>query len=417
MMVRMASDGTLDTKLDRYADLIVRVGVNLQPGQRLVVRTPLAGAQLARRIAAVAYRVGAPYVVVQYLDDELRKIRFLEAPEDSFEELPYGHADAMEGMAERGDAFVRIDASDPEALAGAEPSRVAVAQAAQQRALKTYARYTMSDRVPWTVVAAPEPGWAAKVFPDEETEIAVDRLWDAIFAATRIDAEDPTEAWRKHVATLEGRAELLTARAFDALHITGSGTDLTVGLPKGHLWKGGGSSTPEGLRFAPNLPTEEVFTAPHAERVEGTVRASLPLAYGGRLIEGFSLDFERGRVVAARAEEGQEVLDRLLATDEGARRLGEVALVPVYSPIYRSGLLYYETLFDENAASHVALGRAYRINVAGGAEMSEEEAQAAGLNDSLVHVDFMIGTPETDVDGIAADGTREAIMRKGRFVV
>lgn len=406
-----------DALLDRYADLAVHVGVGLRAGQRLVLRSPVAAAPLVRRIAASAYRAGAPYVTVLYSDDEMAKVRFAEAPEGSFGEVQLGYADAMEGMAARGDAFVSIDASDPEALAAADPARVASARAANQRAMKPFMQYAMADRVPWTIVAAPEPAWAAKVFPGEEPDAAVAKLWDAIFTATRMHHDDPVAAWGEHVAALEARATLLTERRYDAVHVRGPGTDLTVGLADGHLWKGGGSQTGSGQRFVANLPTEEVFTAPHAERVNGTVRASLPLSYGGRLIDGFSLDFANGRVVAARAETGQEVLDRLLDTDDGARRLGEVALVSVDSPIYQSGLLYYETLYDENAASHIALGRAYRFSVDGGPDMSDDEATAAGLNDSLTHVDFMIGTPETDVDGVTPDGTREPIMRAGRFVI
>lgn len=406
-----------DAHLERYADLVVRVGVNLRPGQRMTVSTSLEGAPLARRIAAAAYRAGSPYVTVLYADTEVAKIRFAEAPEDSFSEVALGRAAMFERMAERGDAFVSIDASDPEAYADADPARVATARAAAQRAGKRYSEYTMSHLVPWTIVAAAEPAWAAKVFPDASPDEALAKLWEAIFAATRVDLDDPVAAWQEHAATLQRRAELLTQRGYDALHLRGPGTDLTVGLPDRHRWTGGGTATKQGQRFIPNMPTEEVFTAPDAGRVDGTVRASLPLAYGGRLIDGFSLRFEAGRVVDAQAQVGQEVLDRLLDTDEGARRLGELALVSVDSPIFRSGLLFYETLFDENAASHVALGRAYRFAVEGGTEMSDEEATEAGLNDSLTHVDFMIGTEQSDVDGVQADGTREPIMRAGRFVV
>lgn len=406
-----------DAQLDRYADLVVRVGVNLRPGQRLTVSTSLEGAPLARRIASAAYRAGSPYVTVLFSDTEVAKIRFAEAPEDSFSEVSLGRAAMFEGMAERGDAFVSIDASDPEAYANADPARVATARAAAQLAGKRYSEYTMSHRIPWTIVAAAEPAWAAKVFPDASPDEAMATLWDAIFAATRVDLDDPVTAWRDHATTLQRRAKLLSERRYDALHLRGPGTDLTVGLPDGHLWTGGGTATPDGQRFIPNMPTEEVFTAPDARRVDGTVRASLPLAYSGRLIDGFSLTFEGGRVVRAKATIGQEVLDRLLDTDEGARRLGELALVSVDSPIFRSGLLFYETLFDENAASHLALGRAYRFAVEGGTEMSDEEAAEAGLNESLTHVDFMIGTQESDVDGVRADGAREPIMRAGRFVV
>lgn len=415
MMARMDSDH--DAQLDRYAELALHVGVGLRPGQRLLLRSPVAAAPLARRIAAAAYRAGSPYVHVDWSDEEITRSRFLLAPDGSFEEVPLGRAAALTGMAERGDAIVSIDAADPELLAEADPQRVATSRAATQRAMKPFSRILMADGAPWTIVAVPTPAWAAKVFPDEDAATATDRLWRAIFAATRLDRDDPVAAWREHVATLEARARALNERRYRSLRFRGPGTDLTVGLADGHVWKGGLSTTGEGQDFVANLPTEEVFTAPHRARVDGTVRAAVPLAYGGRLIDGFTLRFEAGRVVDARAETGQDVLDRLLATDDGARRLGEVALVSVDSPIHRSGLLFYDTLFDENAASHLALGEAYRFSVEGGTRMSDEAASAAGLNDSLAHVDFMIGTPETDVDGVAAEGDAEAVMRSGRFVI
>lgn len=406
-----------DAMLDRYADLALEVGVGHRAGQRVLLRSPLVAAPLARRIAAAAYRRGAPYVHVVWSDDEVTRTRYLEAPADSFEEMPPFEADAMRAMAERGDAIVTIDASDPELLRDADPARVATARAARQRAMKPFSRVLMADGTPWTIVAVPTSPWAAKAFPDVPADEAVARLWAAVFAAVRLDRDDPVAAWREHVDALEARARTLNAARFAALRFRGPGTDLTVGLADGHVWKGGQSVTGEGQAFVANLPTEEVFTAPHRDRVDGTVRASLPLAYGGRLIEGFELRFEGGRVVEARAERGQDVLDRILDADDGARRLGEVALVSVDSPIYRTGILFFDTLFDENAASHVALGEAYRFSVDGGTAMSDDEAAAAGLNDSLMHVDFMIGSDAMDVDGLDATGEARPVMRAGRFVI
>lgn len=417
MMARMDHDARHDDLLSRYAELALQVGVGHRPGARVVVRSDIAAAPLARRIATAAYRAGAPYVDVLWSDRQVTRARFLHAPDGSFEELPTGRAEALAAMAARGDAIVSIDAPDPDGLADAEPGDVAVARAANGRAMKPFSRHLMSDRTPWTVLAVPTEPWAAKVFPELEVADAIERLWGAVSAATRLDRDDPVGAWNAHVDVLERRARHLDERRFASLRFRGPGTDLTVGLARDHVWMGGASHLPDGARFVANLPTEEVFTAPHRDRVDGTVRASLPLAYGGRTIDGFELDFEAGRVVAARAERGGEDLDRLLATDDGARRLGEVALVSVDSPIRETGLLFYDTLFDENAASHLALGEAYRFCTRGGASLDDEEAAGRGLNDSVTHVDFMIGGPEMDVDGLREDGTAEAVMRSGRFAI
>ncbi|MEX2502392.1 MAG: aminopeptidase [Trueperaceae bacterium] len=406
-----------EAMLHRYAELAVFVGVDLDPGRRVLLRSPLEAAPLARRIVEVAYRAGAPYVHVAWTDEAVTRSRFLHAPEGSFGELPLGGPEAMDAMAARGDAVISIDASDPEGLADVDPQRVATARAARSRAFKPFTRRMMGNEAPWTIVAVPTPAWARQVFPDDDEATAVRRLWEAIRQATRLDRSDPVAAWRDHLAALGHLSRFLNDRRYDALRFRGPGTDLTVGLAEQHLWHGGASRTPDGRTFVPNLPTEEVFTAPHRERVHGTVRASLPLFQGGRRIDGFELRFEDGVVVDARADVGQEVLDRLLDTDAGARRLGEIALVSVDSPIHRTGTVFRNTLFDENAASHVALGEAYRFCSDGGVALDDDAAGARGLNDSLVHVDFMIGSPETDVDGLSASGAAEPLMRSGRFVL
>ena len=403
--------------LQRYAHVILHVGVGLQSGQRLVVRAPIEAADLVREVVRAAYEHGSPYVHVLWSDDAVTLTRFESAPEGSFSEVPYGAAEAMEGMAARGDAVVSILGSDPELLAGVDAGRVAESRAANQKAMAPFYRYIMSDGVAWTIAAVPTHAWAKRVFPDAAEGDALARLWDAVTTAVRLDRDDPVAAWSEHVDGLERLASRLNDHRFDVLHFTAPGTDLTVGLADGHLWKGGGSVAPSGTPFVANLPTEEVFTAPYAARVNGTVAASKPLAYNGRLIEGLRMTFEEGVAVHAEADRGQEALDGLLATDDGARRLGEVALVSVDSPIHQSGVLFLETLFDENAAVHIALGRAYRFNVEGGPSMSEGEAAEAGLNDSLTHVDFMIGSEAMDVDGIKSDGTVTPIMRAGRFVL
>lgn len=406
----------LESRLRAYAELLVASGLNLQPGQGLLVRAQTEAAPLVREVAEVAYRRGCPMVEVSWSDEGVTRARFLHAPEGTFERVPKWRADGYLAMAQDGFASLSIASDDPDLLAGTEPERWATYVRTWQRANRGYMEYAMNDSIAWCVAAYAGRAWARKVFPDAPDEVAVARLWDAIFTAVRLDAPDPVAAWAEHKARLEANGARLNGRRYAALRFTGPGTDLRVGLADGHRWEGGGAHTPDGVPFLPNVPTEEIFTAPHSQRVDGVVRASMPLVNGGTVIDDFSLRFEGGRVVEARAGKGQAALERILDTDEGARRLGEVALVPVSSPIYRSGILFYETLFDENAASHIALGRAYPTTVDGGSEMSDDQRRAAGLNDSLTHVDFMIGSEAMDVDGETADGRLEPLMRAGEWV-
>lgn len=281
--------------------------------------------------------------------------------------------------------------------------------------MKPVGDLVMKDAVNWCVVAVATPAWADKVFPDAPEGERVELLWDAIFKAVRADQDDAVENWQTHLSELEVRRTYLNERRYRALHYRAPGTDLLLGLADGHIWRGGASQNDAGTTFVANLPTEEVFSAPHRTRVEGTVASSKPLSYSGQLIEDFSLTFKEGRVVEVKAAQGQDALERLLATDDGATRLGEVALVPHSSPISQSGLLFYNTLFDENAASHLALGRAYRFCAEGGTTMSDAEAEAAGLNDSLAHVDFMIGSAEMEIAGVRDDGAEEPVMHAGEW--
>ena len=406
---------SFEQKLDQYADLAIRVGVNLQPGQRLLLRAPVATAPFVRLLAEKGYRAGSPLVDVQWSDEGIERARYRFAPEGSFEEIAPWRAAGTIAAVERGDAVLSVLADDPLAFAGLDGERIATARAARQRALRPYYDRIMRDAVAWSLLAVPVPAWAQIVFPDDPPEVALARLWDAVLLAARADRPGATERWRKHLKRLGSWSDRLNARRYDALHFRAPGTDLRVGLVDGHRWDSGGASTPQGVAFVSNLPTEEVFTAPHRERVDGVVASSKPLAYNGELIDGFTLVFERGRVVEAEARSGEAVLRSILDTDEGSRRLGEVALVPDSSPISRSGVLYLETLFDENAACHVALGEAYPTSLHGGLDLSRSEAQALGLNDSLTHVDFMIGSSAMDVDGLQADGSCEAIMRAGEW--
>ena len=381
-----------------------------------MIRAPIEAVELTRALAARAYAAGCPYVDVSYSDDQLQLVRFRHAPADSFKEFPTWRVRGMIERAEQGAAFLTVAGGNPDLLKGQDPERVATTMRVASEQSKPFSReYITTMRVSWCVISAAVAPWAARVFPEAPAQEQVERLWDAIFSACRVDQADPRAAWRRHIDALEARREYLNERAYTALRYAAPGTDLTVGLPDGHIWKGGIDYNAQGTRFVPNIPTEEVFTLPHSRQVDGTVAATKPLNYGGRLIENFSLTFERGRVVAVEAESGAEVLEKLIATDEGAARLGEIALVPHSSPISGFGLLFYNTLFDENASSHVALGQAYTVCLEGGEGMSQQQLADAGANSSVTHVDFMIGSGRMDIDGVLADGSTEPVMRAGEW--
>jgi len=412
----------LDRMLDLYGELAIRVGINLRAGQRLMIIGPLANggvsldaAPLVRRIAASAYRHGAPFVEVLWGDEPLQLVRFREAPKESFDQYSAWFPKALVEHVEAGHAIMSVYANDPDQLKDQDPDRISAVQQATSRAVQGFREHISRNQTNWTVVAAAAAGWASRVFPGLAAHEGVARLWDAIARLCRLDRPDPIAAWESHLDALAARRDHLNRKQYTALKYRAPGTNLTIGLPKGHEWVSGRSVSRSGIPFAPNLPTEEVFTMPHKDRVDGAVRSSKPLSYGGTLIENFTLEFAEGRVVSVKAERGDAVLRQLVGTDDGAARLGEIALVPHSSPIAQSGLLFYNTLFDENAASHVALGSAYKFTLTGGEKMSEQEFEAAGGNKSVVHVDFMIGSGELDIDGVLASGAVEPIMRRGEW--
>ncbi len=412
----------LDRKLQVYAELAVRVALNVQPGQRVMIIGPLANggaslesAPLARQIAAAAYRAGSPLVETLYGDEAQQSLRFKHAPRDSFGSFSSWLPAALSEHVRAGHAVLSISANDPDLLQGESPDLVSALLQSTAREMRPFREQVSRNDTNWAVVAAASAGWAAKIFPGIPASAAVSKLWDAIARMCRLDTADPLAAWETHLGNLAARSEYLNNKRYSALKYTGPGTDLTLGLPEGHIWVSGRSVSRGGIPFTANLPTEEVFTIAHKDRVDGTVRASKPLSYGSTLIDGFSVTFERGRIVKMTAEKNADTLQRLLDTDEGARRLGEVALVPNSSPISQSGLLYYNTLFDENAASHVALGNAYKFTLKRGNDMSDAEFEQAGGNRSAVHVDFMIGSGELDVDGVLPGGSTEPLMRKGEW--
>ncbi|MFS0553991.1 aminopeptidase [Brevibacillus sp. 179-C9.3 HS] len=406
---------SFETLFDRYADLAVKVGVNVQPMQTLVVSAPLSAAPFVRKVAKKAYEAGAKHVHIDWTDDELTRMKYDLAPDEAFGEYPQWKVQGLEEMAENGAAFLYISAANPDLLKGVSLDRISTANKTAGQALHKFRSYTMSDKVSWCVLAVPSPAWAAMVFPHLPKEEQEPALWDAIFRATRADMDDPVQAWHDHHATLNSKVDQLNAKQYRYLHYEAPGTNLTIELPANHIWIGGGSVNKDGASFMANMPTEEVFTAPLKEGVNGTVRSTKPLSYHGNLIENFTLTFEKGRIVSASAEKGEESLKQLIETDEGSHYLGEVALVPHLSPISQSDIIFYNTLFDENASNHLAIGNAYSVNITGGADMSNEELASHGINISLTHVDFMIGSAEMNIDGETADGTREPLFRNGNW--
>jgi aminopeptidase len=405
-----------DQKLAKYAELIVKVGLNLQPGQRLfIVAFSLDVAPLVRQVVKSAYLNESRLVSVRWIDEQLDKTRYQYAPRDSFEEFPAWSTDATLQCIERGDAFLQIAGLNPELLKDQDPELLAIAARTLAKHVKPIGDHQGNNSVQWSVVCPPTPGWATKVFPKDTPKDAEQRLWDAVFKACRLDEPDPAIFWQQQVDNLGKRAKYLTQKQYAALIFKGPGTNLTIGLPDGHIWGGGSSKTPSGISFVPNLPTEEVFTLPHKDKIEGIVTATKPLSYQGSLIENFSLTFSEGKVVNFSAEKGEETLRNLLKTDENSKSLGEVALIPHQTPISQLGFTFLNTLYDENASNHLALGNAFRFTLEGGVTMSDEEFEQAGGNDSLIHVDFMFGSGEMDVDGLMDDGEAEPVMRAGEW--
>lgn len=402
-------------ELQQYASLAVRTGINLQPGQQLEVRAGIENLPLVREITRVAYEVGATQVYVQWSDDEMTKIRYFDAPEESFDTFPDWLKARYDQLAEEKTAFLSVVSEDPDLLNGVDSSRIARANKAAGVALANWRKFVMSDNVSWCVVAAPSESWAKKVFPDSSEP--VEELWSAILKATRADQAEPVTAWADHDQNLRSKAKFLTEKKYKTLHYTAPGTELSIELPERHVWLGGGGPNADGVDFIANLPTEEVFTLPKKTGVNGHVSSTKPLSYSGNLIDEFTLWFENGKIVKAEAKQGQEALDDLISLDEGACYLGEVALVPHRSPISDSGILFYNTLFDENASCHLAIGRAYSTCLENGPSLSAEELEAQGANDSMTHVDFMIGSADLSIEGELADGTRESVMRDGNWSI
>jgi len=405
-----------EENLKKYAELLVETGVNVSEGHTIVLSIDVDQAPLARLISKAAYDRGAKKVIVNWADDDLSRQHYIHQETDTLTDVPDYKIEEMNYIIEKGASRISVRSSDPDALAGIDGDKIAEAQKARSAAFRPMMDATQANKISWTVAAAAGEEWAKKVFPDlETTEEQVDALWDAIFKAVHLYEDDPIAYWSEKVDTLQEKADTLNEEAFTALHYKAPGTDLTVGLPEGHRFEGAGSVNSRGELFVANMPTEEVFSAPDANRVDGVVVSTKPLSYAGSIIEGMEFHFEDGKVTDVTAEKGEDVLKNLLEQDEGSSHLGEVALVPDESPISQSGLTFFNTLFDENASNHLALGSAYAFSLQGGTDMTREELREAGLNESNTHVDFMIGSDQMDIDGIKEDGSTVPVFRNGTW--
>lgn len=406
----------LQPKIDNYAELLVRDGAAVQPGQELVVQAPVEAREFARRVVAAAYAAGAGHVTVIWADDEITRMEYEALPVERFETVPSWKVEQLNSLAEAGAAFLFLEGSDPSALKGIDPAKPATASRARNSQCKSFREGMDFGRNAWCIGGVPVLAWARQMFeglPDDE---AMYRLWLAILETSRADGDDPHEEWETHNAAFEKNMRMLNGRSFDRLHYTSSnGTDFVVGLPKGHLWEGGAARTTSGVSFFPNIPTEEVFTSPDRMRADGRVVSALPLVHNGSIVRDFWFEFRDGAVVDFGAEQGTEVLKGILDTDENARRLGEVALISKNTPIRQTGLLFYDTLYDENASCHLALGTGFPECLEGGVDMSPEQLIEHGVNHSHTHVDFMIGADDLAIRGITAEGEEVDVFVNGQW--
>lgn len=404
--------------LKKYASLIVNIGVNVQTNQDIYINCPVEAIEFGHMLAEAAYIKGVRSVTVKWTDPYLAKLQYMYASDEALQYVPDYHIEYLKEIVEKGGCVLSITSPNPEVLKDVSPAKIQLANRAARAKTSFYSAHTMASKTQWCVAAYPNEVWAKKVFPTLDKEEGVNKLLDAILSASRVTIDnDPVKEWELHINNLEKYNKILNDYAFTELRFKNSlGTDLTVGLVEGHIWAGGKEPTEGGIIFAPNIPTEEVFTMPSSTRVNGTVVSTMPLNYNGRLIENFKLTFKDGKVVEHYAESGMEDLTSLLNVDEGSRGLGEVALISYNSPISNMGILFYNTLFDENASCHLALGNAYPMNLVGGTNMTKEELISHDVNTSIQHVDFMFGSSDLEVTGITKDGKEVPVFRKGNFV-
>lgn len=409
-----------EKNLEKYADIVLKVGLNLQQGQRLLIRpfdfstSLLELSPLIRILVRKAYQMGARYVEVIWNDPQLYLIRLQEASRDSFEEYPTWKIDLTKNYIENGDAILIIEAFDPDLLVDQDPELMMAVNLTRLKHSKQVNELIMKNVTNWLMITAPVDGMDRKIFPNLPSKERTAKLWDKIFDICRIKEDNPVSAWNNHANQLMKRTQYLNNKKYTALELKAPGTDLKIGLPSGHIWGGAREKSQNGIEFTPNIPTEEVFTLPHKDMTEGVVSATKPLPYDV-IIEDFNLTFSKGRVVSATAKKGEEQLHKILEIDERLKYIGEIALVPHSSLISQSNLLFYNILVDENASCHIALGKGYKPSLENGEKMSDTEFMAAGGNISLTHIDFMIGSAEMNIDGILENGEKDPIMRNGEW--
>lgn len=403
--------------LDNYADITVHVGLNVQKGQDVLIFAPVESPAFVRKTVKKAYEAGAKNVFVEWTDETVTRTRFDLAPDESFDSYPSWQARKYEELSDGNAAFLYIYSPNPELLDGVDPVRIANAKKTGAQANKKFFDAKVGAKVSWTIVSVPTASWSAKVFPDLDTAEQIEALWKQIFTITRADRKNPVQNWKEHLQSLKDKVNFFNEKRFTKLHYRAPGTNLTIELPAEHLWISGEMDNDKGVPFRPNLPTEEIFTMPLKTGVNGTVTSTKPLNYEGSLVDQFSMTFKEGRIVAFNAEQGYETLKRIIETDEGSHYLGEVSLVPHHSPISDTQLIFYNTLFDENASCHLAIGTSFPFNYRGGRHMSAQELSDKGANASLTHVDFMVGSGELDIDGETLDGQLTPIFRKGSWMI
>ena len=399
-----------------YAELIIKSGIQIQKGQRLVISCDVENADFARLCAAKAYDAGCKEVVMWWGDDELKRMKYLRAEDAVFDKVDSWYVDFCDTLSAEGAGFLHIFSEDPELLTGVDPDRITRAQKSAAKPLEAYRKRMMGSKCPWTVCSVPSRAWAAAVFPELSEDEATERLWKEILAACRVDGGDAIKNWKEHIDEIKRHVDIMNGYRFRTLKYKNSlGTDVTVDLAEGHIWTGGEEKGPNGTMFAANIPTEEVFTLPDRRTMNGTLVATKPLSLNGSVIEGFSFRVKDGKIVEVHAEKGEDILKEAISVDEGASYFGEVALVPFESPINKSGVLFLNTLFDENAACHFAFGEAYPC-IEGADTMTEEERREKGVNSSMTHVDFMVGSADLEITGITYDGEEIPVFRNGNFV-